>query len=527
MADATDPETCAHHERNDTNCTSSGSGSGQQTNPITASTSLATDFPDLYSSPEDSKESKDDENSDENHESENERSEDLQESEDERSEDQESSNEESESQESNSEESDEDQEDESENDSDDSDDIWSFTQMMRESIFRSLDTRRSQGRYRFPVAFRTTPPPSPRFSERSLSRSSSLLTLGEAHLPLRSEPRAEDWRPDPTSMEVFLQQVENSDDDDDDDDSEDSDTEDPIEEGKRDKELDERLKKAVVEANAKFDKEYGPAFFDINSGTDDEDDEEEDGDKNETRKAQSQPRRRRRRRLWFLHGWDEVWDVPDCKQFEWEEPLVYEIMKPSDMNILVLTRYLSQAKLTFYYDELKKMHAQWAGPKPLSRRRYSLRERMQTRYSLWDTTHIVTDMKDYEHVKSCIPARNLPGKIMVVSCEWLEETIQERKPIDPRPYALRKIKIVENNTTKVEDKDLTDNKDKAENAGGDMVEDTSGDKMEDTGGDKSGVGTEDTDFEGKKQSMDAQKRSLDQIEEVEEAERSCKKAREV
>ncbi|KAG0007698.1 hypothetical protein BGZ80_004348 [Entomortierella chlamydospora] len=494
MTDTADPETYTPHERNDNNSASCGS---QQTNPITALKSPATNFPDLYNDPEHSEESKDDEKSEVKQESESEQGEGRQESEDEwsedeRSEDQESNNEESKDQEGDSEESDEYQEDESEHYSDDSDDVWSFARMIRESIFRSLDTRHRQGRYRFPVAFRTTPPPSPRFSERPLSRNSSPPTLGEAHLPLRSEPRAEDWRPDPASMEVFLQQIDDSDEDNHH--SEERDVEDPIEEERMDKLLDETVKNAVKEANAKFDKEYGPAFRDSNSGTDDEDDdeeeeEEEDSDKDGTLKPQRGRRRRRRRRPWFLDGWDEIWDIPDCKQFEWEEPLVYEMMKPSDMDILILDRHLSQAKLTFYYDELKKMHARWSGPKPFSRRRYS-------------------------------------GKTMVVSCEWLEETIRERKPIDPRPYALRKINIVENNT-KVEDKDQIDNKDKAENAGESMAGDTSGDKMEGIiGGGESGVGMEDTDFEGTKRDMDAQKRSLDQIEEIEQTERSCKKLRE-
>ncbi|KAF9152203.1 hypothetical protein BGX21_005128 [Mortierella sp. AD011] len=538
MADTTDPETYTVHERNDTNSASCGS---QQTNPITALKSPATNFLDLYNNdPEHCEKSKVDGKSEVNQESESEQDESHQESEDEwdedvRSEDQESNNEESEDQESDSEESDEYQEDESEHYSDDSDDMWSLTQIIRESVFRSLDTRHRQGRYRFPVAFRTTPPPSPRFSERPLSRNSSPPTLGEAHLPLRSEPRAEDWRPDPASMEVFLQQIDDSDEDNHD--SEEGDVEDPIEEERMDKLLDKAVKNAVKEANAKFDKEYGPAFPDNGPGTDDvdddedDDDEEEDSDEDGTLKTQwrtQRRQRRRRRRPWFLDGWDEIWDIPDCKQFEWEEPLVYEMMKPSSMDILILHHHLSQAKLTFYYDELKKMHARWSGPKPFSRRRYSARETKQTRYSLWNTTHIVTDMKDYEEVKNYIRVHNLPGTTMIVSCEWLEETIRERKPIDPRPYALRKINIVENNT-KGEDKDQTDNKDKIENADESMVEDTVGDKMGDIavdGGDKSGVGMEDTDFEGTKRDMDAQKRSLDQIEEIEQTERSCKKLRE-
>ncbi|KAF9197222.1 hypothetical protein BGZ49_002436 [Haplosporangium sp. Z 27] len=337
-------------------------------------------------------------------------------------------------QEDDSEEDEGDEEDREEDEEEEEEDYYasrlSFMELLRNSIF-SQHFGRSKGGYHFPLTFKTIHPSSPRFSERLIPRNSSLPILDQTLLPLRSEPRAIDWNPDLGSMEIFIP-LQIDDKEDEKDKSEDEgQVEDLAEEKKIDKEVDEERKRVIREANEKFDNEYGIA----RNAADSDEESEEDIDENDTTGSSS----KRRRRPWFLDGWDEVWEVPDCRQFEPSEPIVYEIMRPSDMTIVVLAPFISEEKFTSLYDGVKVLRATWVGPKPLSRQRNSAREKIETIFTLWDTTHIVTEVDSIEELQNYMQVRNIPGKIMVVRIEWLEEMIREKKTIDPRPYSLRKV----------------------------------------------------------------------------------------
>ncbi|KAF9089620.1 hypothetical protein BGX27_002436 [Mortierella sp. AM989] len=428
-------------------------------------------------------------------------------------------------------------------DSDSSDDMMVLlTNRIRADVFGSLSPWGRKKQYQFPVAFKTIHPSSPRFSEKKRSRP----TLSEEHLPLKMAPRAADWNPDPASMEVFLPQ--NNDDNNGDEDSPEMESEDEAEEAKKDKELESATKKAIAKANEKFDKEYGPVI----NGSDVEDDDDRNEDDDEEKDKDNHDGRNedditKPRRAWFLDGWDEVWEIPDCRQFEIEDPIVYEMMKPSDITVTVMARTLSQYKLTSLYDGVKKINASWSGPKPYSRRRYSTRERWQTRFNLWDTTHIVTDMDTFEEVSSYFGFRHILGRVMVVRYEWLERTIQEKKAIDPRPYGLRRIKISDlqddekNDTVESKDQDesevVSDHQTENKNMEPTKMEDSIDEK-----GEAEHVNSETMDKDGlvgvledgetakaKCRDMDVgpSKRTLEQIdEELEQTERSFKKAKE-
>ncbi|KAF9431648.1 hypothetical protein BGZ76_011886 [Entomortierella beljakovae] len=281
---------------------------------------------------------------------------------------------------------------------------------------------------RFPLSFNTVRPPSTRFSERCSPTAANHPVLPDMFLPLKREPQVTDWELDPKDIQAFIsleeREVQMNEENDDNSDGDQVSTKNIDNVDLRRLKMEKRSNRGDVirEANKSFDNEYGTSdeyfyqyYYKKFSVYYNEND--------------SETQRQRQRHAWFLDDLNEVWEIPGKLSFVNDAPQVFEMMKLSEMHIHLATVYLNESDLAFLYNG--------AGTLGISRTSHvPLNGHKPRRFNPWRATHIVTDMKSIESLKGSVLGRFIPSKIMIVHYKWLLRTIHEKKPIDPRPYAI-------------------------------------------------------------------------------------------